>query len=345
MKLTLKITMILTLFTFSALAISTVILLDRAHKHFKMLETGPNQALLEHFDMALRETAIWTLAILLLIVLFASFLLARMIIKPMHTLEHFALQLVEGKRHISLPPMPNDAIGQLGNSLKTLDKTLAHYEQSRNDMTQNLAHEIRNPLATLKSQWSAFEDGLWDVTPERLAACTAELDRLIDLVSELDQLNTINHPQFSIQRMQQPIAPIIEKTATLYATVCLAENIQLKIDVPTQLKAFVDDKRLIQILQNLFKNAVHAVKSDGTIHCYAAEQQQGVLISIADTGGGSGTPAKLFERHFRSTTSTGQGLGLTITKALVEAHDGTIYMANNDMGGMTCQLFIPHRSS
>ncbi|RUS58106.1 hypothetical protein QI30_02880 [Kurthia sp. 3B1D] len=345
MKLVVKITILLTLFTFSTLIISMYILLHKAHKHFQMLDSSQNDALLAHFDMALRETASWTLLILFVVISIASFLLARMIIKPMHILQAFALKLVKGERYVSLPSMPNDAIGQLGCSLQTLDKTLAQYEQSRNEMTQNLAHEIRNPLATLKSQLSAFEDGLWEVTPARLSNCTAELDRLIGLVAELDQLNVINDPKFTIERKNQFIAPIIEKTAMLYAPICLSKKMELAIDVAPHLKGFVDEKRLTQILQNIFENAIHAVESDGRIQCYAKENGQSLCIIIADTGGGSPTPEQLFTRYVSSTSSSNKGLGLTITKALVEAHQGTIMMKNNDIGGMTCQIDLPRHSS
>ena len=92
----------------------------------------------------------------------------------------------------------NDQIGQLGQSLLKLDETLSTYELRRKEMTQDLAHEIRNPLASIKSYLSAFEDGVWIPTPERLQACVEEINRLIILVGELDTLNDINSPTFKV---------------------------------------------------------------------------------------------------------------------------------------------------
>lgn len=345
MKFNMKIVFIVTIFTSAMLVIITGILLYKGHQHLKMLRITDSTVLIRHFDMALRETALWSLGVLLLVIIVSSVLIARGLTKPIQEMNHFAMQLVKGERNLKISYEMNDQIGQLGRSLMKLDRTLNEYEKRRKEMTQDLAHEIRNPLASVKSYLSAFEDGVWIATPERLHACAEEINRLIILVGELDTLNDINSPAFKVMPKEEQVSKLIEQSVITLASELLDRQINMKLDLDQSLLAQVDALRLNQILHNLIKNAMYHVQQNGVITIKLFRQStRHYVIVVQDNGIGMNeeTVQKVFVRHFRKENRYyGHGLGMTITQKLVHAHGGIITVNSEKNVGTTFFIKMP----
>ncbi|HWI49746.1 MAG TPA: HAMP domain-containing sensor histidine kinase [Rummeliibacillus sp.] len=344
MKFNIKVAFIIAIFTLSMLLIITGILLYKGHEHLMMLHITDSQEVIHHFDMALRETAFWSIAILLIVILMSSLLIARALARPIQEMNNFALLLVQGNRNLSIKYTIDDQIGQLGQSLLKLDETLRTYEIRRKEMTQDLAHEIRNPLASIKSYLSAFEDGVWTATPERLQACVEEIDRLIILVGELDTLNDINSPTFKVVKKEQTIANLIEKFVIGIASELLEKEIQLELELDQTIHAYVDELRLNQILHNIIKNAMYHVQREGSIFIKLSKEQNYFKILIHDNGIGMDleTSKKIFDRNYRGKNRyAGRGIGMTITQKLVEAHGGTISLKSHINDGTTFYIKMP----
>ncbi|MFG3611403.1 sensor histidine kinase [Rummeliibacillus stabekisii] len=345
MKFNIRIALIIAAFSLTMLLIITAILLYKGHEHLMMLRLKDAEEVIHHFDMALAETAVWSIGLLFIIILVSSFFIARTLTKPIQELNHFALQLVKGKRDLNITYTIDDQIGQLGQSLKTLDKTLSVYEVRRKEMTQDLAHEIRNPLASVKSYLSAFEDGVWKATPKRLEGCIEEIDRLILLVGELDTLNDINSPTFKINKQLHQVAPIIESAVISLASELLEKKIEVNLTLDQSIFASVDSLRLNQILHNIIKNALFHLPVKGTLAIQLLNKSQDELqIIISDNGSGMDeeTSSKLFERHYRGQNNyKGSGIGMTITKKLVEAHGGQVFVKSLLDKGTTFTISLP----
>lgn len=344
MKFNIKIAFIVAAFTMSMLFIITVILLYKGHEHLMMLNITNSQEVIHHFDLALRETALWSIALLLIVIMISSLLIARILTKPIHEMNKFALSLVKGKRNLKINYTIDDQIGQLGQSLLKLDQTLTVYERRRKEMTQELAHEIRNPLASVKSYLSAFQDGILNPTTKNLQACTEEMDRLITLIGELDTLNDINHPTFKISKNDCNIAKLIEKAVTGVASELLEKEIHLKLEVDETIYAEVDELRINQVLHNIIKNAMYHVSKEGTIKITLFREETHFCILIYDNGVGMDleTRNRIFEWNYREKNAyEGRGIGMTITKKLVEAHGGEITVKSNLNEGTTFHIQIP----
>lgn len=323
MKFNLKVATILAIFSLSMLLMITSILLFKGHEHLMMLHITDSEEVIQHFDMALRETAIWSIGLLLIVICISSLLIARVLAKPTQELNDFALRLVQGERHLTINYTINDQIGQLGQSLLKLDETLTKYEIRRKEMTQELAHEIRNPLASIKSYLSAFEDGVWTATLERLKACVEEIDRLIILIGELDTLNDINSPTFKVKKIEQPISNLIEKSVISLASELLEKEIQANLELDESIHAPVDALRINQIMHNIIKNAIYNVKPKGTIIIKLYKEQNNFKILVHDNGIGMDeeTQQNIFRRNYRGENRyKGSGIGMTITQKLVEVH-------------------------
>ncbi|MBD1372324.1 HAMP domain-containing histidine kinase [Hazenella sp. IB182357] len=344
MKFNIKVAAIIAIFSSGMLVFITAILLYKGHEHLMMLRISNSKEVIHHFDMALRETALWSLGLLLIVTVISSVLIASAITRPIQELNGLALKLVRGDRNLSIGYTINDQIGQLGRSLKQLDETLNVYEWRRKEMTQDLAHEIRNPLASIKSYLSAFEDGVWTATPDRLQACIEELDRLIMLVGELDTLNDINSPIFQVNMSVQPIADLIEKSVVSLASELLAKEIQVKLDLDKTIHAKVDALRLNQILHNIIKNSMYHIQEEGSLFIKLYIEKNDYIILVRDNGVGMDeeTSEKIFERNYRGGNRyTGNGIGMTITQKLVEAHEGTISVKSEKNIGTTFCIHMP----
>ncbi|MDM5152612.1 HAMP domain-containing sensor histidine kinase [Bacillus sp. DX1.1] len=301
MKFNIKVASIIAIFSSCMLIFITAILLYKGHEHLMMLHITDSKELIQHFDMALRETALWSLGLLLIVILISSLLIARTLTRPIQEMNHFALKLVRGDRHLNISYTINDQIGQLGQSLIKLDETLSDYELRRKEMTQDLAHEIRNPLASIKSYLSAFEDGVWTPTPDRLQACVEEINRLIILVGELDTLNDINSSTFKVIMKEQQIANLIENSVIALASELLEKEIQVELDLDKTIHGQVDALRLNQILHNIIKNAMCHVQKDGTIFIKLFKKSSDYIILVHDNGVGMDeeTSKRIFERNYR----------------------------------------------
>lgn len=344
MKFHIKVAVIIAVFSLSMLLLITYILLYKGHEHLMMLHITDSQDVIHHFDMALRETALWSLAVLLIVILISSFVIARTLTKPIQEMNHFALKLVRGERQLKISYTINDQIGQLGQSLMRLDQTLSAYEQRRKEMTQDLAHEIRNPLASIKSYINAFEDGVWVPTPERLKACDEEINRLISLVGELDTLNDINNPTFQVITQNNQIADLIRKSVIALSSELLEKEIQLNLELDDSICAKVDALRMNQILHNIIKNAIYHVPQQGHIDINLYKQNEEYTILVKDNGIGMDeeTSQRIFERNFRlNNRYRGNGIGMTITKKLVEAHGGIIFVKSHVNEGTTFYIKMP----
>ena len=110
-----------------------------------------------------------------------------------------------------------DEIAGLGSSLNELAVQLQKQDLLRRNMTQDIAHELRTPLTTLKSHTRALEDGIWEPTAERFQTCLEEIDRLIQLVTELEDLHDMESPEFQLSRSKQELGHIMERAITLAA--------------------------------------------------------------------------------------------------------------------------------
>lgn len=128
-----------------------------------------------------------------------------------------AEMMTRGKWDIRVTTKGYDEIAGLGSSLNELAVQLQKQELLRRNMTQDIAHELRTPLTTLKSHTRALEDGIWEPTADRFQTCLKEIDRLIQLVTELEDLHDMESPEFQLSRSKQELGQIMERAITLAA--------------------------------------------------------------------------------------------------------------------------------
>jgi signal transduction histidine kinase len=208
----------------------------------------------------------------------------------------------------------------------------------------SLAHEINNPLQTVIGSLGLAREMLEaeDEAQLYLEIAIEELERAAGIVSQLRDLNRKSDPA---QREPTQVNEIAEKVLRLSAKQCQAHQVKVvwqpAPDVP--LISIVPD-RIRQVFLNLVLNAIQAMPGGGQLQVRTAQTQEpdGVLVTIADTGKGIAPDllANLFE-PFRSNRTEGLGLGLYISKSIVEEHGGRIEVESQADQGTTFTVWLP----
>lgn len=221
---------------------------------------------------------------------------------------------------------------------------------SRDEFLANVSHDLRSLLGGL-----SLTSGLMGkVAPEgepgaqirKLAGATGRyVARMTRLVNDLQDVTTIDAGKLRVVREQVAVAGLAEETAAAFGPVAQAKRITLLADAPRGLgEASLDGGRILQVLANLVSNAIKFTPEGGQVRVAVAASDQEVHFTVQDSG--VGIPADQLERifdrfHQLSQTRVGLGLGLHISKRLVEAHGGRLWAESAAGGGSTLHAVLP----
>ncbi|MFX3637314.1 MAG: sensor histidine kinase [Candidatus Pristimantibacillus sp.] len=345
-SLSFRLSFLLILYTGVILIMASIIIINATHYHFQLygneLEQGHNKTdlLNTHLEQAVIQSIGLTIGGALIIALILSIYIAKRISSPLISMKNLTLVMARGKRDIRLPlkEAPKDELGELAASINHLAEQLQQQEQLRVSMTENIAHELRTPLTTLNSYLSAIQDGIWEATPERIQSSREEIYRLIHLVNDLEELQTLSSLDFDLSRDDVRLVKSIEQVLNFMQPSFSEKGVILETGKLPDVMIYADERRLIQIWTNLISNALKFTPETGKVKISGKIKPDGIQVTVEDTG--IGIPDKelahVFERFYRVDKSRnrntgGGGLGLAITKALVERHGGQVW-AESDRG-------------
>ncbi|ERI89561.1 ATPase/histidine kinase/DNA gyrase B/HSP90 domain protein [Clostridiales bacterium oral taxon 876 str. F0540] len=233
-------------------------------------------------------------------------------------------------------------IDELSNSINYLAETLNNQEMLRKRLTSDMAHELRTPLTTLKTHVEAFMDGVWEPTNERFETFYEEIERLTKMVDNLRNLAKLEQSNLNLTKSTINLSDELEKIIDTFKPLYIKKNYELSSSIAPGIIAIIDKDKFKQIMNNLISNSYKYLKPNGKVHVLLQKEKQNIIIKVIDNG--IGIPEKdlpyIFERFYRTDLSRnkntgGSGIGLTITKAFVEAHGGKIYVESKVDEGTT----------
>ncbi|WP_221569065.1 cell wall metabolism sensor histidine kinase WalK [Alkalihalobacillus sp. TS-13] len=339
--------------TSTILVIASIIIMFEIHYHFEMAksETSGSHNLNTynlHLEKAMLESILWTSIGALVPVFIVSYFVAKRLADPLIKMRYAAERMAKGDWNTRIHMKNNDEISELADSFNDLARQLQKQETLRKNMTADIAHELRTPLATLKSHMEAFEDDVWKPTRERLGSCTEEIDRLIHLVDDLEQLNTMESPEFKLKLEQVNIDQVVTQSIESVHSAFLRKNITLVKGSIHRSKVIIDQERMIQVVINLLTNALKYTPSGGRVTVTVEKKDHSILLSVIDNGIGMSkeTVDRVFERFYREDASRnrksgGSGIGLAIVKRLVEAHSGQVWIHSKKNVGTSVYVQLP----
>jgi signal transduction histidine kinase len=240
-----------------------------------------------------------------------------------------------------------DEIGELSQVLDNLRMNLAHSEEVRRHMLADIAHELRNPLAILRAKVEAMLDGVQPTSEENLGSLNERLQHLSHLVDELQDIALAEAGELPLDLAPLDLTGLLHDVEGDAQALFAGDEKEFQLEVSPHLPLVrADRRRLLQILWNLLSNAIrHTTTGDVVTVRVETHPEGGVLICVIDTGEGMDeeTLAHLFDRFYRGTSdraSGGLGLGLAITKELVRAHGGRIWVESHPGVGTRFSLTL-----
>jgi signal transduction histidine kinase len=215
-------------------------------------------------------------------------------------------------------------------------------------LASSLAHEIRNPLNSitlmlvlLSRRLARLEGGTGTELTPMVESVRHEVERLDALVEEFLSHSTIDR----LERQAADPAAVVRDMLLLMGPVAASHGIAVREDLPATLpRLSLDRQKMKQVLINLARNAIEAMPSGGTLAVSASVEGEGVVIAVADTGVGIEPGIDVFD-FFTTTKRGGTGLGLPISRRIVEAHGGRLMLESTPGRGTTFRVLLPARDS
>jgi signal transduction histidine kinase len=231
------------------------------------------------------------------------------------------------------------------------NERLREVDRMKDDFVSLVSHELRTPLTSIRGYLELLMDESGELTPEQLRflkVVDRNSHRLLDLVGDLLFLAQVDAGKFSLEPAALDLASVVRESLEGCRPIAEAKEIELAQDV-NEVPALVGDRaRLGQVLDNLVSNALKFTPNGGRVSISLEAADDSVVLEVSDNGIGiaADDQAHLFERFFRSSTATenaipGTGLGLTITKAIVERHGGQITLESVERQGTTVRVDLP----
>jgi two-component system sensor histidine kinase BaeS len=287
---------------------------------------------------------------MLLLSLLISIPLARQLVRPVLKLLSSTKSLIAGNYNIDTKSSSRDELGQLSNNFNQLAKTLRANERSRKQWVSDISHELRTPIAVVKGQIEAMIDGIRPRDTNSLKQLNNNISQLSNLVNDLYQLSLSDQGSLSYRKEKIQLMPIISQAINDFDTVFQSKKIIIKLVSPNLVNDTIlaDTARLQQLLTNLFTNTLRYTDAPGELVIELSTTKHIIKIELNDSSPSvSDTDIpQLFDRLFRAEKSRnraagGAGLGLSLCKNIVQAHDGTITAAQSPLGGLRIIVQLP----
>ena len=240
-----------------------------------------------------------------------------------------------------------DAIDELTTLFNAMLDKIEGLVTAMRGALDNVSHDLRTPLTRLRgaAEMALASPPKGDSVQQAeyyrdvLADCVEESDRVLVMLNTLMDISEAESGTMQLRREAVPLADIIARAIDLYRDVADAKGVTLSSSTPAGVVVTADRTRLEQVAANLIDNAVKYTPSGGRVTVDVLQDADAAVLRVADTG--PGIPAdelpRIFDRLFRGDTSRterGLGLGLSLVKAVVEAHGGTVEVSSEASGSV-----------
>jgi len=226
-------------------------------------------------------------------------------------------------------------LAEVAESLRIAKEKAEKASQAKDDLLSNVSHELRTPMTTIREGVSQVLDGILGPTTEDqrefLGIVQVDAERLSRIIDDLLDVSRIEAGRLEIHKEYEDMIRIAKQVTNIFKPQADAKNLRIKTDFPESIiEAHVDPDKIFQVWANLVNNALKFTLQ-GHIELSIKERENRVICTVKDTGVGISTEdiPKIFDKFYQGTIKKGQkekgaGLGLTIAKAIIESHEGTL---------------------
>ena len=305
----------------------------------------PRNDLVEALDRLFAERQEQSFAVVAAGMLITSILLsagiARWVSRPVQQLANGTRALKRGEFDARIDVPGKDEFAQLATDFNALGETLLDNRRSRERWIADISHELRTPLAVLRAEVEALQDGVRKPNAETLSSLSQEVDKLSRLVEDLHTLSQSDQGALEYRFAPMDLSRFVQEE--LEGCQDQLRDAELSLDLSLVPNTFIaaDPVRLTQLLDNLRQNSLRYTDAPGRMR--VTTRQKGTRVTLTWEDSAPGVAAqdlpKLTQRLFRvegsrSRASGGSGLGLSIARAIVDAHGGQMTASASTLGGL-----------
>jgi histidine kinase len=325
-------------------------------RHMTNMAMGDNMSgmmadLTENFSRAINEILLVAAATATVTAVLVSTFVTRRIIRPVQAMHAASRRIANGRYDERVEVTGEDELAELARAFNQMAHQLAQTEERRRQLIGDVAHELRTPLSSIKGVMEGLQDGLLPAEPATFHNVQREVSRLQRLVYDLEELSKAEAGQIPLEPEATHPATLVQTAVDRLALQFEDKGVQLQNELPPDLPVVhVDPARLTQVMLNLLGNALQYTPAGGRVIVRAWANDNEIHLAVQDTGIGLAAEQlpHIFERFYRvdksrSRAGGGSGIGLTIARHLVEAHNGRLTAASPGLNqGSTFTVSLPH---
>jgi len=290
------------------------------------------------FQSSVFRSLIFAGGLALLFGIILSYFMSLRLVAPLKHLTKAAGRIGQGQLDERVAIQTKDEVGQLATAFNAMVDNLNRQEILRKQFTADIAHELRTPLTSIKSYIEAFQDNVLPANQENLSSIQEEIDRLVDLSSDLKDLNVAEMGALTLIFEPVDLKHLLDKVIHSLHPLIQEKQLTLSWNPPPELMTMSGDGRLLtRLFYNLIHNAYRYSDVGGQITVALAQTPDFAEVRISNTGIGISKDDLpfIFERFYRADKSRtretgGTGIGLALVHQITTLHQGAITVKSGD---------------
>ena len=275
--------------------------------------------------------------------LFLAVVFSQFLSRPIRELKDASEALARGNLSVRLRGAGPDEIGRLKAAFNAMAEALEREDSVRKELTSNVAHELRTPLAVMKAEVEAMLDGVIVADRRGLESLRSELDSLTRLIGGIEDLTKAEAGFFKRNPPEEvPLREFIEGIILGMRPLFMDKGLALDLTPWQEFSVFTEPEKLEKVLRNILVNAMdHTWK--GGVKVHAGHDGAAFYVEVEDSGEGLAPEdlARIFDRFYKGRNSGGFGLGLAIARQLVQVMGGDISARSTPGEGSVFRIVLP----
>jgi two-component system, NtrC family, sensor histidine kinase GlrK len=293
----------------------------------------------------------WALGIAATIGLIIPLLIYKSITNDLVSIRTGIRHIAQGDFSYRIPLYSKDELGMLAESFNIMSLRLKELDNMKSEFISIVSHELRTPLTSMKEAANLLKEGLTGELNERqkrlITIMQQGMDRLLQMISELLEISKLESGMVELQIAPYSINDVVSGFLSEIQPYAGKKGIELKVSyMPESVHVPLDRNKILRVLTNLTQNAIKYSGEGSKVELRLGRQDDDVLIEVEDHG--LGIPVEdiplIFEKFYQSKATRGHsgiGLGLAISRSIVDAHGGKIYAKSTIGKGSVFTFTLP----
>jgi signal transduction histidine kinase len=283
--------------------------------------------------------------VLLIAAILISYFISRSLTKPVLQIKKVAQEITVGNYQREIQIRSNDELGALAVTINNMSRELGKVEKLRKELIANVSHELRTPLSLIKGYAETIKDVTGEVKEKRdngLNIIIEETDRLSNIVNDILNLSVLQTDNYELKENEFSLNELVDRVYKRFSLLKKEKKMSFEIEMDEDIIVAADPKRIEQVFFNIVSNAINYSNEEGVVRTKAIRDNEKATIYISDSGIGikKENLDNIWNRFYKEEREEDKslkssGLGLSIVKSILEAHESTYGVQSIEGKGST----------